>query len=614
MSNTSPYTQLTQNPGSAATLLVDQRRSLKGMAGIFFGLFFVTTLVALATNWTLEASKKLSVGAPEKFPGEGSAYPWSNEMLTWQRTGYHFQPEKNWMNDPNGPLFYKGWYHLFYQYNPYSAAWGNITWGHAVSTGLINWLHLPVAMVPDTLSDIGGVWTGSATLLPDSRIMMVYTGISNDSVEVQNLAYPADPSDPLLVHWVKYPGNPVMVPPPGVYRRDFRDPTTAWQAGDSTWRIAIGSQKNGTGMVLVYQTTNFTSFELLDGVMHSIPGTGMWECVDFFPVSTTEKRGLDTSLNGPGIKHVLKASLFDAQKDFYAIGSYDTETGTWTPDNSEMDLGVGLRLDYGKYYAAKTFYDQNKQRRILWAWIGETDTVQIDLLKGWASVQGIPRSVVFDEDTGTNLLQWPIEEVEKLRLNSTQYDVVELGPGSLVPLHVSSTAQLDISATFEVDAKALEGKREADARYDCSTGGAAVRGTSGPFGLVVIADDELSEFTPVYFYISKLVDGHFVNFFCADQSRSSKASDVDKSVYGSTVPVLDGEKLSMRLLVDHSIVESFAQGGRTVITSRIYPTHVANGASRLFLFNNATGVNVKASVMLWDMKSADIKQFPSDPK
>ncbi|KAL0359030.1 UNVERIFIED_CONTAM: Beta-fructofuranosidase, soluble isoenzyme I [Sesamum angustifolium] len=144
-----------------------------------------------------------------------------------------------------GPLFHKGWYHLFYQYNQESAVWGNITWGHAVSRDLIHWLHLPYAMVPDQWYDVNGVWTGSATILPDGRIMMLYTGDTHDVVQVQCLAYPADLSDPLLLKWVKYPNNPVMVPPPGIGHKDFRDPTTAWLSPDGDkWRITIGSKIN----------------------------------------------------------------------------------------------------------------------------------------------------------------------------------------------------------------------------------------------------------------------------------------------------------------------------------------------------------------------------------
>ncbi|KAE9451615.1 hypothetical protein C3L33_16481, partial [Rhododendron williamsianum] len=543
LENATPYTPLPDSAASSA----NRRRLIKGLAGIFLSVLFLSLLIVLIFNQDPQpspdkdnendqpTSSPLIPMSPEKlmppsrreaqgvswktfrdFSGEDSEYeyPWSNAMLAWQRTAFHFQPEKNWMNGTLQTAFF------IFPFYPF----------HSI---------------------------------------------------VQNLAYPANLSDPLLLDWVKYSGNPVLVPPPGIHPKDFRDPTTAWVNRDGKWRVAIGSKVNSTGITLVYETTNFTSFELLDGVMHAVPGTGMWECVDFYPVSTSDGNGLDTSFHGPGIKHVLKASLDDEKKDYYAIGTYEPVNNTWTPDNPEMDVGVGLRVDYGVYYASKTFYDQNKQRRISWSWIGETDNESDDLLKGWASVQTIPRTVVFDKKTGSNILQWPVEDVERLRLNVTEFHGVELGPGSVVPLNIGSATQLDIVATFEVDKAALEATTEADAGHTCSTtGGAVSRGALGPFGLLVLADESLSELTPVYFYISKDIDGSYKTFFCSDEMRSSKASSVNKRVYGGTVPVLEGEKFSMRLLVDHSIVESFAQGGRTVITSRIYPTRAIDGAAR----------------------------------
>ncbi|KAG5558380.1 hypothetical protein RHGRI_008341 [Rhododendron griersonianum] len=626
------YTRLPDHPPFPA----DHRRPFKGLAGIFLSMLLMSSLVALIVNQDprprsnvnddqrestspsmpeslMPLSRGVAQGVSEKavreFSGGGPVYPWTNAMLAWQKTAYHFQPEKNWMN---GPLYHLGWYHLFYQYNPDSAVWGNITWGHAVSRDLIHWLYLPIALVPSHWFDLNGVWTGSATLLPDGQIIMLYTGDTDNAVQVQNLAYPANLSDPLLLDWVKYEQNPVIVPPPGIGLTNFRDPSTAWYAQNGTWRVAIGSKVNTTGITLVYQTTNFTSFELMDGVMHAVPGTGMWECIDFYPVSTNSTIGLDTSVIGPDVKHVLKASLDDDKKDFYALGSYDPSNNTWTPDDPEMDVGIGLRMDYGKFYASKTFYDQTKQRRILWGWIGETDNAGDDLLKGWACVQTIPRTIEFDMKTGTNVLQWPVEEVEELRLNATEYQGVELEPGSVVPLNITSATQLDISATFEVDEAALEGTFEADVGYNCSTAGASVKGALGPFGLLVIADDSLSEFTAIYFYIAKDTDGSYTTFFCSDEMRSSNANDINKRIYGGSVPVLDGETLSLRSLVDHSIVESFAQGGRTVVTSRIYPTKAIYGAARAFLFNNATGANVTASVKIWTLDSAYIHPYPLD--
>ncbi|KAF6133892.1 hypothetical protein GIB67_040656 [Kingdonia uniflora] len=631
-----PYTHLPENPEEERPLRRPLKSIIYGVSG-FLLLSLVVVLIGtqrydedgeqkleMGTSAALEI-KRLPRGVMEGVSrksfrlsngdddDDGVSYPWTNDMLDWQRTGFHFQPQKNWMNGKHyfsflfssRPLFYKGWYHFFYQYNPVGAVWGNIVWGHAVSRDLIKWNHLPLAMVPDQWYDYNGVWTGSATILPDGSIVMLYTGSTNESVQVQNLAFPADPSDPLLVNWVKYAGNPVLVPPPGIGIKDFRDPTTAWVAPNGNWRFTIGSRVGTTGVSLVYETSDFLNYTLLDGWLHKVNGTGMWECIDFYPVSTTIENGLDTSVNGPNIKHVMKASLDNDKNDYYALGTYDLERNVWTPDNPELDVGIGMRYDYGKYYASKTFYDQNKQRRVLWGWIKETDSERSDIAKGWASLQGVPRTVVFDKKTKSNILQWPVHEIESLRLGNKMFNNIELKSGSVVPLNVGKATQLDITAVFEIDSKALEGVAGADVSYNCSTSnGAAGKGVLGPFGLLVLADESRSEQTVVYFYIAKGNDNNLKTFFCTDESRSSKASDVDKQIYGSVVPVLDGEKLSVRILVDHSIVEAFAQGGRTCITSRVYPTKAINNNARVFLFNNATGASVTAtSVKIWQMNS-----------
>ncbi|VAI41553.1 unnamed protein product [Triticum turgidum subsp. durum] len=459
----------------------------------------------------------------------GNAFPWSNAMLQWQRTGFHFQPEKNWMNDPNGPVYYKGWYHLFYQYNPDSAIWGNkIAWGHAASRDLVRWRHLPVAMSPDQWYDINGVWSGSATVLPDGRIVMTY------------------------------------------------------------------------------KTNDFINYELVPGLLHRVPGTGMWECIDLYPVGG--KRGIDmtevvaaaSTNGGDDVLHVMKESSDDDRHDYYALGRYDAAKNTWTPLDADADVGIGLRYDWGKFYASKTFYDPAKKRRVLWGWVGETDSEHADVAKGWASLQSIPRTVVLDTKTGSNLLQWPVEEVETLRTNSTNLGGVTVDHGSVFPLSLHRATQLDIEASFRLDQLDVAASKEADVGYNCSTsGGTTGRGTLGPFGLLVLADARRHggdmERTGVYFYVARSLDGGLRTHFCHDEMRSSHANDIVKRVVGNIVPVLNGEEFTMRVLVDHSIVESFAMGGRLTATSRVYPTEAIYANAGVYLFNNATSARVNVT-------------------
>ncbi|XP_010430330.1 PREDICTED: acid beta-fructofuranosidase 3, vacuolar-like isoform X1 [Camelina sativa] len=611
-----------------------RRRPIKVLIAVFSSLILIALYVALtdthegSNDETATESRASLAGVSEKdnerfwrvSGRKRETFPWNDTMLSWQHTVFHFQPEKHWMNDPNGPLFYKGWYHFFYQHNPYGTVWGNIVWGHAVSKDLIHWLYLPIAMVPDQWYDVNGVITGSATFLDDGSIVMLYTGITGEFVQVQNLAYPEDPSDPLLLKWVKFSGNPILLPPPGIGAKDFRDPTTAWKTSAGKWRIVIGSKINRTGVSLVYDTTDFKTYELLDTLLHQVPNTGEWECVDFYPVSKTEAIGLDTSVKGRDVKHVVKASMDDTRMDLYAIGTYFDSNATWIPDNPSIDVGIStaLRYDYGTFYASKTFYDQNKGRRVLWGFTIESDTVAADQQKGWASVQTIPRTVVLDTKTGKNLILWPVEEIESLRLSSKRFNMT-VGPGTVVPVDVGSASQLDIEAEFVIKKDDLEinlGDNSAvgyDEDFSCeANGGSTVRGALGPFGFSVLADQSLSEHTPVYFYVTKGKDSKLKTFFCTDNLRSTMANDVVTSIYGSLVPVLKGEKLTMRILVDHSMIEGFGQGGRTCITSRAYPTKAIYGATKLFLFNNAIDASVTASFTVWQMISAFLHPYFAD--
>ena len=614
-----PQTQSTTRWRACAAVLLVVATALAGFTmdrDVVAPLVGPATAVATSRGRDAGVSEKTSgveddIAGGRLRVGEGAdGFPWSNAMLQWQRTGFHFQPQKNWMNDPNGPVYYRGWYHLFYQYNPEGAVWGNIAWGHAVSRDLVHWRHLPLAMLPDQWYDVNGVWTGSATILPDGRLVMLYTGSTNASVQVQCLALPADPADPLLRNWTKHEANPVLLPPPGVGDRDFRDPTTAWlDPSDGAWRIVIGSKDaDHAGIAMTYKTRDFISYELVPGLLHRVPATGMWECIDFYPVGASGENGLDMTEamsmprdNGAedGVVHVMKASMDDDRHDYYALGRYDAAANTWTPMDPEADVGIGLRYDWGKLYASKTFYDPAKRRRVLWGWVGETDSERADVAKGWASLQSIPRTVLLDTKTKSNLLQWPVEEVETLRINSTDLSGITIDRGSVFPLSLRRATQLDIEAQFRLDRHAVEAINEADVGYNCSTsGGAASRGALGPFGLLVLANRLHGEQTAVYFYVSKGLDGRLRTHFCHDESRSSQANDIVKRVVGSTVPVLDGEALSVRILVDHSIVESFAQGGRSTITSRVYPTEAIYAAAGVYLFNNATDAPVTANKLL----------------
>ena len=204
------------------------------------------------------------------------------------RPDFHLATRVGWMNDPNGFSYYKGEYHMFYQYHPYDSHWGPMHWGHAVSKDLLHWRYLPVALAPDTEYDRDGCFSGSAVVLPDGRHLLIYTGVAKEAqpdgnmreVQTQCIAV-GDGTD-----YEKYAGNPVLTRkdlPEGGSKFDFRDPKM-WRKPDGTYRCVVGNcTQEGDGRILLYSSPDGMQwkYEKILAANHNRFGR-MWECPDFF--------------------------------------------------------------------------------------------------------------------------------------------------------------------------------------------------------------------------------------------------------------------------------------------------------------------------------------------
>ena len=156
------------------------------------------------------------------------------------RPQFHFSAHRHWINDPNGLVWLEGEYHLFYQYNPFGDQWGHMSWGHAVSTDLVSWTELEVAIPEDERVSIysGSVvvdhhnTSGFATG-PSPVLVAIYTGCLRrpEGGQAQELAYSLDRGR----SWVKYPGNPVL----DLGLRDFRDPKVLWHEATRQWVMVV---------------------------------------------------------------------------------------------------------------------------------------------------------------------------------------------------------------------------------------------------------------------------------------------------------------------------------------------------------------------------------------
>uniref|UniRef100_A0A8R7QEG0 Beta-fructofuranosidase, insoluble isoenzyme 2 n=1 Tax=Triticum urartu TaxID=4572 RepID=A0A8R7QEG0_TRIUA len=362
-------------------------------------------------------------------------------------------------------------------------------------------------------------------------------------------------------------------------------------------------------MAYVYRSRDFKRWTRVRKPLHSA-ATGMWECPDFYPVAVDGwQYGLDTSV--PSSKHVLKNSLEVGRYDYYTVGAYDGNRERYVPDDPASDEHH-LRYDYGNFYASKTFYDPAKRRRILWGWANESDTDADDVAKGWAGIQAIPRKVWLDP-RGRQLRQWLVELVKTLRGRNPvglkdrlvkQQEHVEIG---------LRTAHADVEVSFEVPSlegvEALDPALANDAQKLCSVRGADVEGGVGPFGLWVLASSKLEERTAIFFRVFKAA--HNINstklvvLMCSDPTMSSLSQNLYKPTFAGFVDTdITKGKISLRSLIDGSVVESFGAGGRTCILSRVYPTLARGDEARLHVFNNGKADIKVSQLTAWAMKPA----------
>ncbi|MCI15412.1 beta-fructofuranosidase insoluble isoenzyme 1-like, partial [Trifolium medium] len=177
--------------------------------------------------------------------------------------------------------------------------------------------------------------------------------------QVQCYAIPEDLNDPFLTKWVKPDEhNPIAIAEKGVNASAFRDPTTAWKDKNGHWKILVGSKRKHRGMAYLFRSRDFKKWVRSKHPIHSAAKTGMWECPDFYPVLLKGKEGLDTSIEGDHVKHVLKNSLDLTRYEYYTLGTYFSDEDKYVPSNTSEDGWGGLRYDYGNFYASKSFFDQ----------------------------------------------------------------------------------------------------------------------------------------------------------------------------------------------------------------------------------------------------------------
>ena len=315
------------------------------------------------------------------------------------RPQFHFTPAEHWINDPNGLVFYKGKYHLFFQHNPSGNLWGNMSWGHSVSSDLTHWEHLPVAI---DCTDTSGIFSGSAVIdhqntsgfgsLDNPPMIAIYTVHQNDgSNQSQHIAYSLDEG----TTWTKYADNPVL----DEGMKDFRDPKVSWDEQSQSWLMTVA--KPLEYKIAFYTSPDLKSWQHLSDFGPLGATGGCWECPDLFQLTTPtgEKAWvLIVSLNPGGITGGSGTQYF--------IGNWDGKTFTTSQNKTKW-------IDYGRdNYAGVTFSNVGDNRRIFIGWMSNWDYASKYPSPIWRGQMTAPRELQIIEINGDHLLtSHPIKEL-----------------------------------------------------------------------------------------------------------------------------------------------------------------------------------------------------------
>ena len=437
------------------------------------------------------------------------------------RPRFHFLPPRNWMNDPNGLIYHRGLYHLFYQHNPGAAVWGDMHWGHAMSNDLLTWKNLPIALSPTPGSyDKDGVFSGCA-VVNGSEPTVIYTGTQP---EVQAIA---TSSDALLERWVKYTGNPVISKPPAGMDAGFRDPYV-WREGDE-WLMALGSGvKSKGGCVLLYRSPDLRSWEYLHPLVESedLSLGRMWECPNLFPIG--------------GEKHVLLISPVPLKKSLWAVGTY--------ADRRFRPERWGSLDDGGHFYTPQAFLD-SADRRVIFGWNWEGRTKEAQVKAGWAGAQSLPRVLTLGEDGG--LQQEPHTFCQRLVRFGKSVKDMPLGDD----LH------------REMEAAGMRGNA---ARLHVVIDPQDMR----EMGLSFYRSPDGSEETRLVYDAEKAL-------LRIDRNKSSLSDEQERTEHSAPLRLSKGESLQLTLFFDRSMVEVYAND-RCCLTTRVYPTRSDSIGLRLW--------------------------------
>jgi fructan beta-fructosidase len=487
-----------------------------------------------------------------------SAAPTTTAYKEQYRPAYHFSPQKAWMNDPNGLIYYKGVYHLFYQYYPDGNTWGPMHWGHAVSRDMVHWVDKPIALSPD---EHGMIFSGSAVVDWNNTsglgarktppLVAIFTA-NNDNYEQDGLqehqnealAYSTDGGET----WTKYKGNPVLRAPAG--KPDFRDPKVRWNEATKSWvmTLAVGDHTEFYGSPDLKTWTYLSQF----GAGLGAHG-GVWECPDLFPIKVAEtgktKWVLLQSLNPGGPNGGSGTQYF--------VGDFNGKTFKLDSKFAAQLKAQGARwIDWGSdNYAGVTWSDIPKRdgRVLSIAWMSNWDYAEAVPTTVWRSAMTLPRELTLHVDAaGYSLRSQPVAELKTL-----------WGPRHVTPPQIVSDR---LQATVPA-------------------GAVTQSETTVEFPLPPQGTKAYLEFSNAEGDIYRIgYDGDHGYFSDRRKSGVTEFSDKFANAIHTAPRISQADNVKMRVFMDRDSVEMFADDGASVMTESLFPrepytkvTFVVNG-------------------------------------
>lgn len=487
---------------------------------------------------------------------------WNVENTDYYRPIYHHTPSYGWMNDANGMVYKDGEYHLYFQYNPYGSKWGNMHWGHAVSTDLMHWKELQPAIARDTL---GHIFSGSSVVdygntagYGKGAIIALYTSASDKNGQIQCMAYSTDNGRT----FTKYDGNPILRPFDGI--KDFRDPKVFWHEPAKAWYMIVSADKE----MRFYKSDDLKRWTYISSFGR---GYGMqpcqYECPDFVQLPVN---GDKSDMKYVMLMNVNPGCLFGGSATEYFVGDFDGKNFTCIDDPH-----VPKWLDYGKDHYATVCFSNTGDRVIALPWMSNWQYANVTPIKQYRGANALPRELsLYTKDGHYYVAANVAQEVKSIRgetniiedlktSDSVEYKTVASGCDGAFEIEFDVIPAADGKAGIEIYNDKDENTRiYLDLKQMCVVMDRTESGLTD-FGELAEPHD-----------IEKKADAERISNGGQPMRMVNAVNYKNDFALGTWAPLnlCEGKTYHIDIFVDKCSVELFVDGGRIAMTNLVFPT------------------------------------------